>query len=309
MADQENTPATPTSLAEDTRTRKTVRLRTLVSAASGPSLADVPVVDGDEDTRTRLTVRLNPAKKAPAAPAVEEDDTRTRLTVKLNPANSAAEKPAVEAPQAPAAPAALQEEDTRTRMTVKLKPAAHPMPSISGEAKPAAPAAEIAEDDTRTRRNTVINPAAGADNDDRTVKIKRPAIKKPALTKAPVLSAPQAAAPESAPQAAAPESAPQAAAPESAPQAAAPQSAPAAPVLKLAADKSAAPKLTPVSEERVDAAAPADADNGEKGIGRTILLAAAMILLLAVALMATSQFLTFDCGIDFEVPGLTALNK
>ncbi len=304
MADQENTPATPTSLAEDTRTRKTVRLRTLVSAASGPSLADVPVVEGDEDTRTRLTVRLNPAKKAPAAPAVEEDDTRTRLTVKLNPANSAAEKPAAETPSAPAAPAALQEEDTRTRMTVKLKPAARPMPSISGEAKPAAPAAEIAEDDTRTRRNTVINPAAGADNDDRTVKIKRPAIKKPALTKAPVLSAPQAAAPESAPLAAAPESAPQAAAPESAPQ-----SAPAAPVLKLAADKSAAPKLTPVSEERVDVAAPADADNGEKGIGRTILLAAAMILLLAVALMATSQFLTFDCGIDFEVPGLTALNK
>ena len=148
MADQENTPATPTSLVEDTRTRKTVRLRTLVSAASGPSLANVPVVEGEEDTRTRLTVRLNPAKKAPEAPeapvadTVAEDDTRTRLTVKLNPANSAAEKPAIEIPQASGAPALEQEEDTRTRMTLKLKPVAHPMPSIGGINKPAAPAAE-----------------------------------------------------------------------------------------------------------------------------------------------------------------------
>jgi len=39
MADQENIPVTPAPLDDDTRTRKTMRLRTLIPAATGPQLA------------------------------------------------------------------------------------------------------------------------------------------------------------------------------------------------------------------------------------------------------------------------------
>ena len=58
MADVENTPGASVSLEEDTRTRKTVRLRTLTPKATGPSLENVPGesdTDGAVDTRTRMT--------------------------------------------------------------------------------------------------------------------------------------------------------------------------------------------------------------------------------------------------------------
>ena len=68
MADVENTPGASVSLEEDTRTRKTVRLRTLTPKVTGPVLDDVPVEaagDDVEDTRTRMTVKLKPSAAKP----------------------------------------------------------------------------------------------------------------------------------------------------------------------------------------------------------------------------------------------------
>ena len=102
MADQENIPVTPAPLDDDTRTRKTMRLRTLIPAATGPQLASPEQSDA--------------AVPAPAAPAVAsvpagvDEDTRTRMTVKLK----------------PAVPAGAELNDDRTVRIQRPAPAAAP---------------------------------------------------------------------------------------------------------------------------------------------------------------------------------------
>ena len=142
MADVENTPGASVSLEEDTRTRKTVRLRTLTPKVTGPVLDDVPAEaagDDVEDTRTRMTVKLKPSAAKPP------------LTLKKP---AVAEDSAVEAEEGA--------EDTRTRMTVKLKPSAAKPPLTLK--KPAADGAVAAE--------------AGAEGEGHTVRLPRPALKK-----------------------------------------------------------------------------------------------------------------------------------
>ena len=64
MADQENIPAQDISVDEDTRTRKTVRLQTIVPAATGPVL----------DNITKAPEKTTPEEAVPApAPAAPED--------------------------------------------------------------------------------------------------------------------------------------------------------------------------------------------------------------------------------------------
>ena len=79
MADQENIPVTPAPLDDDTRTRKTMRLRTLIPAATGPQLAS------PEQSAAEAPAPVAAPAVAPA-PAGVDEDTRTRMTVKLKPA-------------------------------------------------------------------------------------------------------------------------------------------------------------------------------------------------------------------------------
>ena len=93
MADQEIIPANNVSADEDTRTRKTVRLRSIAPEVSAASAAAAPA----------------PAAPAPAAaapaPVADGDDTMTRKTVKLKPLRPTAPVPAPAVPKAAAAPA------------------------------------------------------------------------------------------------------------------------------------------------------------------------------------------------------------
>ncbi|MBE6365057.1 MAG: hypothetical protein E7053_04815 [Lentisphaerae bacterium] len=182
MADVENTPGASVSLEEDTRTRKTVRLRTLTPKVTGPVLDDVPAEaagDDVEDTRTRMTVKLKPSAAKPPLtlkkPAVAEDsaveaeegaeDTRTRMTVKLKPSAAkpplTLKKPAVA--EDSSAEAEDGAEDTRTRMTVKLKPSAAKPPLTLKKpavAEDSAAEAEEGAEDTRTRMTVKLKPSA-----------------------------------------------------------------------------------------------------------------------------------------------------
>ncbi|MBR2345230.1 MAG: hypothetical protein IKA71_05535 [Lentisphaeria bacterium] len=167
MADENNT-LNQAPMEEDTRTRKTVRLRAIapeVSAATTAAPAapavSAPISDGD-DTMTRKTVKLKPVRPA--------------IPVPTAPVAAAPAAPVAAAPAAPvtAAPAAPVEDDTRTRKTVVIRPAV-------------APAA-----------------AAPAGADDRTVKIQRPAPKVIAPKPVVPAAAPQPVAPKPAVPAAAP---------------------------------------------------------------------------------------------------------
>ena len=111
MADQENSVRLPSE--EDTRTRKTVRLRPIAPAPAPTQLADP--LSGRNTNTGNLEVL---------------SDTQTRRTVKLKPlAPAGAAAPAPVAPAAPVAPpkpvmpaAPAVEDDTRTRKSVVIRP-------------------------------------------------------------------------------------------------------------------------------------------------------------------------------------------
>ena len=111
MADENNT-LNQAPMEEDTRTRKTVRLRAIAPEVSAATTAA-------------------PAAPAVSAPISDGDDTMTRKTVKLKPVRPAIPVPAAPVAAAPAtpvaaAPAAPVEDDTRTRKTVVIRPAVAP---------------------------------------------------------------------------------------------------------------------------------------------------------------------------------------
>ncbi len=160
----ENKVPAPVSMEEDTRTRKTVRLRAITPAASAENAAPAAI----------------PAAPKPAAPAAVPVPPKPAAPV------------AVPAPPKPAAPVMMDGEDTTTRKTVKLKPV---MPAAAAPQTAASVApATMVEDDTRTRKTVMIRPAtapaaapaapaAAPDSDDRTVKIQRPKPVAPSLVK------------------------------------------------------------------------------------------------------------------------------
>ena len=219
---EENT--LPAGDAQDTRTRKTVKLR----AAAAPISQDIPVSDpltsrdtdtGNleilDDTQTRKTLKLKPMSPgntgAPRLNLSGDGDTQTRKTVLLRPSASAASAPVVSAaaPGKAASPipatvrldasevaAALEETtvgDDQTRAVPK--PAAAPsgvkLPGAPQLApKPAAPANVENDDQTRSVPKPAAAPSGvtlpAEESEDQTVKMKRP----PRLTPPPAPGAP-----------------------------------------------------------------------------------------------------------------------
>lgn len=304
MADQENAPVTPASLAEDTRTRKTVRLRTIAPAATGPSLSNVPVGDAPvEDTRTRLTVKLKPAMAAaPKIPAPAAAPA---------PAPTSAVAPAAAPAPAPTPAVATSiEDDTRTRSTVKLMPSAKAAAPVVPNIEPAVQQSAAEDEDTRTRRNVVISQLAAGGDDDRTVKIQRPTLKKPVVQPKPAPSVAPAVAPAPVP-AAAPAPVP-AALPAPVP-AAVPAPVPAAaPAPVPAAAPAPAPAAAPAPQFGVHSGMPGAMQPGvppmavtkKCSVFYTVMAVLTLICLLGVGALTASHYLTFDHGIEFSIPGI-----
>ena len=199
MAENESNVQNGVSSADDTKTRKTVRLR-----PSGTPLPKVPAEgisdplsarDTDtsnleilDDTQTRRTVKIKPL--APPAPGavklpLDAENTNTRRTVVLRPQSTGTDG-----------------ENTNTRRTVVLRPAAAPAaaaPAVAVEvsdetvavAKPQpeppavpvpvnpAPAAEVSDETVAVAKPKPavvpgVDVSAAGEEDDRTVKVKRP---------------------------------------------------------------------------------------------------------------------------------------
>ena len=177
MAENESNVQNGVSSADDTKTRKTVRLR-----PSGTPLPKVPAEgisdplsarDTDtsnleilDDTQTRRTVKIKPL--APPTPGavklpLDSENTNTRRTVVLRPQATGTDG-----------------ENTNTRRTVVLRPAAP-------AAAPAAPAVEVSDETVAVAKPkpeapavpVPINPAPAAEVSDETVAVAKP---KPAVT-------------------------------------------------------------------------------------------------------------------------------
>jgi len=146
--------------SEDTKTRKTVRLRPSATPA-GINLTPLPKVpltdplsgrDTDtgnlevmEDTQTRRTVKLRPiatqtasVPKVPISPNGQKPvgdgaNTQTRKTIVLKPTAMA---PSVKI-ESPTGAAPKESDDTKTRKTVRLRPSAVTLPPMTGGAQPA----------------------------------------------------------------------------------------------------------------------------------------------------------------------------
>ncbi|MBE6390034.1 MAG: hypothetical protein E7043_07690 [Lentisphaerae bacterium] len=295
MAEQDNISVTPSALDEDTRTRKTVRLRTIVPGATGPKL--------DEAPKTAV----------PAAESADAADTNTRVTVKLKPVVPVAVKPVVPAAVKPVIPAAESADaaDTNTRVTVKLKPVAA-APVVTPATVPAENKAEAVED-TATRRNPVISAAPAAEEDDRTVKIQRPVLKKPLSVPAAAVK-PAAEAPKAdVPAAEAPKAdvsaaeAPKAVIP---PKMAVPQK-PVVPKKPVVPPRPATPPASmpaaPLNEsgKGVNDAVPAMIPGADKPSKLyTILAWVSLIFLLASATLITCHYLAFEHNVEIELPGI-----
>ena len=193
--------------AQDTRTRKTVKLR-----SSAPITQDIPVADpltsrdtdtGNleilDDTQTRKTLKLKPMTAGTPAPGPKLDlgDTNTRKTVVLRPSGVAGApvvpqipKPGVSIPGGVSVAAPVNPVPASAVAAPKVEiddqTAAVPRPS----AAPAAPKVEVDDQTAAVPRPsagaaTVKLPGAApaaAEDDDQTVKLKRP----PRLTPSPV---------------------------------------------------------------------------------------------------------------------------
>lgn len=198
MADQEPKTENPGINEDDTRTRKTVRLKSpTVTPTSIKLPAAAPITDpmtGRDtdtgnldvlaDTQTRRTVKLKPLapQKAANTPIKLEGagvtTTTTVTPIPAAPADTQTRKTVVLKPAAPAG-IKLDGADTQTRKTVVLRPSVAPAsgvrvsPAAAPAAgaddaaarktvalHPAAPAPAAEEDDTRTRKTVVLKPSA-----------------------------------------------------------------------------------------------------------------------------------------------------
>ena len=162
-----NTPPNP----EDTRTRKTIRLKPLTPKVPGvtPVAPSAPAPAGDE-TRTRKTIRLKPLM--PHAPAAANDDDKT---VKLQ--------------KAPVPTAG--EVSTETQPTVKIKRS--PLPEAI---TPMFDSTKTQKAIKMSKEAPTVVPASISIDDDRTVKIKRSTVDPAAI---PAVKITPAAAPKIAP--------------------------------------------------------------------------------------------------------------
>ena len=205
MAEENTTPAAAPE-SQDTRTRKTVRLR---SAGVPPQTQDTVIADplagrdtdtGNleiiEDTQTRKTLKLKPM--APGAGAVPKlnlggNDTNTRKTVVLRPSappsasalpktvllkedDIAAAKAEAENKAADPDTAALPRQTAASSPKISLTP-----PGAAPKTAPgaAAPKAEVSDQTAAVPKpvtSVSASPLAAAqgDSDDQTVKMKRP---------------------------------------------------------------------------------------------------------------------------------------
>ncbi|GEM_PF-5906613 len=173
MSEQEK--ATPqVSAIDDTQTKKTIRLRPVLAKAA-------PVINPAPAAVNPAPVTIKPAEPATDSPS----DTRTRKTIKLKPlmpkvasTNRTVDPLAIPKPST----SSFDGSETKTRRSIPLgaiKPAVAPAPI------------EIAKPNA---------PETGDADDDRTVKVKRPAIVKPAeAAPRPAFKFNRPAAPQSAP--------------------------------------------------------------------------------------------------------------
>lgn len=218
MADQEPKVDNPGMNEDDTRTRKTVRLKSPTVTPSSIKLpAAAPIADpltGRDtdtgnldilaDTQTRRTVKLKPLapQKAVNTP-INLQGAGVTTTTTMTPIPSAGENTQTRKTVMlkPAAPTGINLDgaNTSSRKTVVLRPSVAPVSGVNVAPAPAAPApaapapapaeTPLEEDDTRTRKTVTLKPSAVTpaglkiekeDADDATIRIQRPPRKAPA---------------------------------------------------------------------------------------------------------------------------------
>jgi hypothetical protein len=149
-------------ILDDTQTRRTVKIKPL--APPTPGSVKLPL--DSENTNTRKTVVLRPQ-----ATGTDGENTNTRRTVVLRPVSSAAPT-APAAPVAPATPAVEVSDETVAVVKPKVEAPVVPVPINP------APAAEVSDETVAVAKpKPAVAPGvdiSAADEDDRTVKVKRP---------------------------------------------------------------------------------------------------------------------------------------
>ncbi len=203
MADQEPKVDNPGMNEDDTRTRKTVRLKSPTVTPSSIKLpAAAPIADpltGRDtdtgnldvlaDTQTRRTVKLKPlAPQKAANTPIKLQGTGVTTTTTVTPVSPSGENTQTRKTVMlkPAAPVGINLDgaNTSSRKTVVLHPSVAPVSGV--KIAPAAPApaeTPMEEDDTRTRKTVTLKPSAVTpaglkiekeDADDATIRIQRP---------------------------------------------------------------------------------------------------------------------------------------
>ena len=177
MADQEPKTENPGINEDDTRTRKTVRLKSpsvTPSSIKQPAAAPIPQPmtgidthtgnhDVLPDTQTRRTAKLKPLapQKAANTPIkLQGAGVTTTTTVTPIPASGMDTQTRKTVVLKPAAPAGIQLDgaNTQTRKTVVLRPSVAPASGL--HVTPSAPAADA--EDTTTRKTVALHPSTAA---------------------------------------------------------------------------------------------------------------------------------------------------
>ena len=325
MADQENNlqnspvpPQEPMADGDDTKTRKTVRLKPSAVGPGSIKLPGAPTPAGRTPLADPLTGRDTDTGNLEVL-----EDTQTRRTVKLKPVAPPTARSPISL-QAGGAASGSAMENTQTRKTVVLKPSVLSPSSVKVEGG--------AMENTQTRKTVVLKPSVLSPSSVKvapnaasetpvessdTIKIARP-VRGPVNPAKQTVVLPTAnnAAPGSAP--AAPGKAtvkltppPTPTAPGAAPkppQVTAPK-APAAPPAPPAAPEAA--KDAKPEEKKEDAAKKLDAKaivDTEKSAAPSrlylVLAAVSLILMIGTAVITTVQYLNICQGQKIELPGL-----
>lgn len=204
MADQEPKVDNPGMNEDDTRTRKTVRLKSPTVTPSSIKLpAAAPIADpltGRDtdtgnldvlaDTQTRRTVKLKPlAPQKAANTPIKLQGTGVTTTTTVTPVSPSGENTQTRKTVMlkPAAPVGINLDgaNTSSRKTVVLRPSVAPVSGVNvvPAAAPAPAETPMEEDDTRTRKTVTLKPSAVTpaglkiekeDADDATIRIQRP---------------------------------------------------------------------------------------------------------------------------------------